>query len=207
MHDPAHRRAGVLADSSRLRRLPFSTAGSMWVPHDEWREAARINLTRAGITPYDLARTRDPVSFADIVSTGRSYGTLYALLRDWADDEREPWDVIRRKIRFIGVVSRRRTSPNTQRWQQRAVWTSGLPSSMDPVLYSYLADRQEKLTVSFGPVPWAPPGVRRDDGVQYALAEAVALVDHGRRPRDPRDVDPDRVGAEAVPGEMGRDAH
>lgn len=53
---------------------------------------------------------------------------------------------------------------------------------MDPVLYSYLADRQEKLTVSFGPVHWAPPGVRRDDGARYALAEAVALVDHGRRP-------------------------
>lgn len=41
-----------------------------------------------------------------VLADSSPYGTLYALLRDWADDEREPWDVIRRKIRFIGVVSR-----------------------------------------------------------------------------------------------------
>ncbi|RLP93946.1 hypothetical protein EAD98_17295 [Micromonospora sp. CV4] len=179
---------GVLADEPRLMRLPFSSLSEAWVPRDEWREEARLILTRCGVTPFRLARTGDPVSFVDIVSTGRTFESLYSLLRDWVEEQREPWDVVRRKIRFIGVVARGKTSPKTRRWQQRAGWTADLPSgavsnvSMDPSLYSYLAERQEKLTASFGPSLREGVGIRRDSRVRYALAEAVALVAYGRRP-------------------------
>ncbi|WP_433535612.1 hypothetical protein ACQPZK_26940 [Micromonospora sp. CA-249363] len=179
---------GVLADDPRLMRLPFSNLSEGWVPHDEWREQARVILTRCGVTPFRLARTSDPVSFVDIVSTGGTFESLYSLLRGWVDEQREPWDVVRRKIRFIGIVDRRETSPKTRRWQQHAGWTAQLPSgavsnvSMDPSVYSYLANRQEKLTGSFGPSLRERVDTRRDSVVRYALAEAVALVALGRRP-------------------------
>jgi hypothetical protein len=179
--------SGVLSEDPRLMRLPFSRSAEVWVPRDEWREEARAILTRCGVTPFRLARAGDPVSFVDIVSTGRTFERLYALLRDWAEEQREPWDVIRGKIRFIGVVSRGKTSPKTHRWQQHAGWTADLPSgavsnvSMDRSVYSYLADRQEKLTASFGPSLWDDGGIRRDSRARYALAEAVAVVAFGRR--------------------------
>ncbi|MET8305635.1 hypothetical protein [Micromonospora sp. NPDC005173] len=179
---------GVLAEDPRLIRLPFSRSSEGWVPCDEWRDEARVILTRCGVTPFRLARTGDPVSFVDIVSTGRTFESLYSLLRDWVEEQREPWDVVRRKIRFIGVVARGKTSPKTRRWQRHAGWTADLPSgavsnvSMDPSVYSYLAERQEKLTASFGPSLREEVGIRRDSRVRYALAEAVALVAHGRRP-------------------------
>jgi len=49
-------------------------------------------------------------------------------LRVWIDQECEPWNVIRRKLRFIGVTSRAKTSPNTFRWHQHAEWTRQLPA-------------------------------------------------------------------------------
>jgi hypothetical protein len=179
---------GVVGDDERLRRLPFTRLLEHWTPTDEWRGQARSILTQCGMTPFNLARADDPVSLVDIVSSGRSFGSLYTLLRDWVQDEHEPWDVIRRKMRFIGLVARGRTSPKTYRWQQHAGWTRNLPSraisnvSMDPLLYRYLADRQEKLTGTFGPCVWEQTGTRHDDGARHALAEAVALVAYGRRP-------------------------
>jgi hypothetical protein len=179
---------GVLVEDPRLMRLPFSRLSEAWVPCAEWRKEARVILTRCGLTPFRLARTADPVSLVDIVSTGRTFGSLYSLLRDWVEEQREPWDVARRKIRFIGIVARGKTSPKTRRWQQHAGWTAYLPSSavsnvsMDPSVYSYFAERQEKLTASFGPSLCEEVGIRRDRRVRYALAEAVALVSYGRRP-------------------------
>ncbi|KHD73970.1 hypothetical protein MB27_31575 [Actinoplanes utahensis] len=145
-------------------------------------------LTQCGLTPFRLARAGDPVSLVDVVSSGGTFECLYTLLRDWVREEREPWDVVRRKIRFIGIVSRGSTSPKTHRWQQHADWTSDLPAgavsnvSMDPPLYRYLADRQTKVTRTFGPGAGGPPPIRHDDDGRRALAEAVALVAYGRRP-------------------------
>lgn len=58
------------------------------------------------------------MTFVDATHTGQTFGELYRLIRDWADDERAQWDVIRKKIRFVGVTSRTKTSPNTVRWAQ-----------------------------------------------------------------------------------------
>jgi hypothetical protein len=180
--------SGMVSDEERLRRLSFSALFQYWTPSDEWRHRARAILSQSGVTPFTLARSGDPVSFVDVVSSGRTFACLYTVLRDWVEEAREPWDVVRRKIRFIGVVSRGKTSPNTHRWQQHADWTSDLPASavsnvsMDRALFSYLADRQEKLTDTFGPGIEDQPAIRRDDRTRRALAEAVALVAYGRRP-------------------------
>lgn len=191
---------GALADGRdgrQLRRLPFSFqrpgAGSQrrWrrrpLTAAEQAQARRI-LAGVDVTPRALARRGRPVTFVDVVNDGTTFTELFGLLRTWIDDEREPWPVIRRKLRFVGVTSRTKTSPNTYRWQKRAAWTRQLPAravvnvSLDPIVWSYFGNEQIKLTRSFRPERWLAeaPGPGRDEWTRQALAEAAALVAYGR---------------------------
>ena len=175
---------GALADAPGIRvaRLPFSFRGG--VESVGQRDVARQVLAGQGVTPFALARRRRPVSFVDVVWGGSTFTELFDLLDAWIVEEREPWDVIRRKVRFVGVTVRRKTSPNTWRWQQHAPWTRRLPAgavvnvSLDANVWSYFGDHQTKLTRSFWPGRWLAdaPGPRRDEKTRQALAEAVALV-------------------------------
>ena len=183
--------------SGRLHRLPLSFAvparpvGRQWRPvrlgHAE-REQARHILAGLGLSPYELARRDRPATFVDVVHGGSTFTKLYGLVRPWIDSQREPWNVIRRKLRFVGVTSRTKTSPNTFRWQQAAEWTRELPAravlnvSLDRSVWSYLADAQVKLTRTFRPEHWLADtdGPQRGDQTSKALAEAVAIVEYGR---------------------------
>jgi hypothetical protein len=182
---------------ARLYRLPLSFAvpgrrvGDQWRPgrisHDQ-REKARHVLDSLGLSPYALARRDRPATFVDVVHGGSTFTKLYGLLRPWINREREPWNVIRRKLRFVGVTSRTKTSPNTFRWQQAAEWTRDLPSravlnvSLDRFVWSYLADSQVKLTRTFRPEQWLADadGPQHGEHTPKALAEALAIVEHGR---------------------------
>jgi hypothetical protein len=149
---------------------------------------ARRMLADAGVTPYGLARRARPITFIDVVSGGSTYAELFDLLRTWIDEERQPWPVIRRKLRFVGVTSRTKTSPNAYRWQQQAAWTRQLPAravtnvSLPWPVWSYFGDHQAKLTRTYRPEQWVAeaPGPARDDQTRQALAEAAALVTYGR---------------------------
>ncbi|OXM62523.1 hypothetical protein CF165_34285 [Amycolatopsis vastitatis] len=151
----------------------------------------RANLSAHGLSPAALARGARPIVFADVVSTGGTMKQLLDILRDWAGDERADWPAVLRRVRIVGLTRRRRTSPNTYRWQQHAGWVRDLVPgairnvSVESALFSYLADYQVKLTRSFGRDLWADDGVRdpgRDDNTRRALAEAVAIVEAGRTP-------------------------
>jgi len=136
--------SGALADvpaSPRLYRLPLSfqrpsqrstiSAGRGWRPRPltgpEVQQARHL-LASAGLSPEALSRRSRPVVFTDVVHEGRTFTELFGLLREWIEEEHAQWDVIRRKIRFAGVTIRRRTSPNTIRWQQEESWTGQLPA-------------------------------------------------------------------------------
>ncbi|MEU4691865.1 hypothetical protein [Actinoplanes sp. NPDC023714] len=197
----------------KLVRLPFSFQRAAIGAGRRWRRRpltagevahARHVLGTLGITPRSLARRDRPVTFVDVVNDGGTFGDLFGLLHDWIAEEREPWPVIRRKVRFAGVTVRRHTSPNTWRWQQHASWTGRLPAravvnvSMPFPVWSYFGDHQTKLTRSYRPDQWVAeppvdgvvaalleatgngPGPRRDERTRQALAEAAALVAYGR---------------------------
>ncbi|BCY08104.1 hypothetical protein [Actinoplanes sp. L3-i22] len=182
----------------RLHRLPISfTRPYRRVGPRRWaepalttaeRDEARRMLATAGVTPYTLARRRRPVTFVDVVDGGGTFTELYDLLRTWIRDERETWPVIRRKVRFVGVTIQQRTSPNTYRWAQARQWTRELPAdavrsvSLDVDTWSYLGNTQQKLTRSLRPDRWLADadGPDRGERTRQALAEAVALVAHGR---------------------------
>lgn len=193
--------SGALTDVSteqRLARLPFSFQrravmngrGRWRVPplSAEQRTAARRVLADLDLAPHALARRRRPVTFVDVVYEGSTFTELFNLLDEWIVESREPWDVIRRKLRFLGITRRQKTSPNTWRWQQHAEWTRRLPAtsvvnvSLHPFVWSYFGDHQAKLTRSFRPDQWLTrnDGPDRDDKARQALAEAVAVVTYGR---------------------------
>ena len=94
------------------------------------------------------------------MSSGSTFTELFTLLRRWVDDEHAQWDVIRRKVRFIGVTDRGIRSPNTFRWHQHAPWTRELPASavvnvsLNLPAYAYFAEFQTKLNRSFYPARW-----------------------------------------------------
>jgi hypothetical protein len=189
---------GALADTSwrdRLHRLPLSLSGRSIELSPAQVRQLRVNIDAEGLSPYALARRRRPVAFVDLVYTGGTYENLYRQLRSWIDDESAQWDVIRTKLRFIGITGREKTSPNTWRWQQHAEWTRELPPSaisnvsIHPFVWSLFGNRQEKIQPSFHRHRWVDPEAtapRRDQETRTALAEAMALVETGRENRTRR---------------------
>ncbi|MEU7908298.1 hypothetical protein [Actinoplanes sp. NPDC049118] len=188
---------GALVGVQQVHRLPLSfrrpevRAGNRWrqrpLSSAEVAQGRRF-LTEVGLTPYRLARRERPAVLVDVVDGGTTFGELFTLIRDWIEQEREPWPVIRRKLRFVGITSRRKTSPNTFRWQHHADWTRTLPAagvvnvSLPPDVWSYFGDHQKKLTRTFRPGDWTAEadGPGRDEHTRQALAEAAALVAYGR---------------------------
>jgi hypothetical protein len=183
---------GALAETSwsgRLGRLPLSCAGG---PAElSRRDVGRMreHLAAAGLAPYDLARRRRPLALVDLVWAGRTFTTLHRVLRDWVEESREPWPVIRSRLRYLGITARTETSPKTWRWQQHQPWTGGLPAravqniSLDPGVWHLLGDHEPKTAPSFPPRRWHDDAVSvpvRGDGPTRALATAVALVEAGR---------------------------
>jgi hypothetical protein len=153
----------------------------------------RVNMAADGLGPSHLARRRGPAVFVDLVDTGWTFEWLYGFLRRWVDDERAQWDVIRRKLRFIGITSRRHTSPKTWRWYQHADWARELPRSavVGVSLPSHVMGRlwgtEHKTTVSFRAERWLDESVRhprRDEPGRRGLAVAVALYRRGAELRD-----------------------
>lgn len=181
---------GILEDCAPapdLVRLPVSmTSPATTTEHVRW---LRATMTDLGLSPHDLARGSTPVAFVDVAHVGRTFGSLYAVVRRWVDDD-EPgaWPVVRRRLRFVGITSRCPTSPRTWRWHQHAPWTRDLPAgavrniALDPAAWSYLGNHQVKLTRSHPRRRWLdePDGPRHDEVVRAALAEALAYVAAGR---------------------------
>jgi hypothetical protein len=184
--------SGVLAGTTchdRLQRLPFSFRGDADDLTPVEIRQARAILAAAGLTPNELARASHPATFVDLVYAGHTFTNLYRLLRAWIDEQRQPWNAVRRRLRFVGITRRTKTSPNTWRWHQHADWPRHLPAtsivniSIDQPVWHYLGDHQTKLTRSFHPKLWVRPdgdGPRHDDRTRQSLAEAVALVGYGR---------------------------
>ncbi len=185
--------SGALASSSwaaRLQRLPFSFRNDNQKLTSFETSQVRDNLTASALTPGLLARASRPVVFVDLVAEGGTFTNLYRLLRTWVDQEPGgQWDVVRRKLRFIGITGRRKTSPNTWRWQQHAPWTAALPASavcnisIHERVWDYFGNWQPKLTRSFQPSLWIAEqadAARHDEKARQALVEAVALVSQGR---------------------------
>jgi hypothetical protein len=188
----------------RLERLPLSCArdASDLTPRELRR--LREHLAAAGLEPRALARRARPLALVDLVWRGRTFTTVQTVIRAWVEEVREPWPVVRLKLRYLGITSRKRTSPNTYRWAQHLPWTRELPAvavssvSLDGSVWHLLGNVQGKTAASYPPARWfvdedLRPREAEPDGEQRsplapqhgadqraALAEARALVAAGR---------------------------
>lgn len=185
--------SGALNETSwhdRLHQLPLSLYGmdGKHLSVTEVRQL-RANLADCGITPDALARRKRPVVLVDLVHGGSTFENLFHVLSEWIEQDSAQWNVIRLKLRFLGITWRAKTSPNAWRWHQHADWVNGLPKrairnvSIDGDVWNYFGNVQPKMTPSFRRTLWASESVnapRHSDTVRAALAEAVAIVDYGR---------------------------
>jgi hypothetical protein len=187
--------SGLLATTSWQDRIALLNLSlrDLACPTEEAQYLHAVTQGRAIIAMYELTpqlllQRSQPVAFVDLVYSGNTFGQLAKLLLDWATAEQLDTTAIRKKLRFIGITERTKTSPKTWRWQQHAEWaTQFRPSqiknvSLDRAWWSYWGDTQPKVTPSNPPWRWGSEEIAtplRDPAHLAALNLAVQLYDTG----------------------------
>lgn len=146
------------------------------------------------LDPASLAGFGKGVRFIDVVSSGGTFGSLVSALRYWSKVQFADWNVIERRIGFVGLVEERKNSPNTWRWWQHQAWVRDLKKpkitnvSVPCKFWGWIANNDERVTPSHHKYRWASIDVR--EPVRYgrhlkALRLAVRLFELGQN-RDER---------------------
>lgn len=182
---------GALEDAAwpgRLIRLPVSLPSRGEPQRGRFRE----HLAAAGLEPYALARRSRPLAVVDVVDSGATFDAVHGEVASWIAESREPWAVVRRKLRYVGVTIRGTTSPNHWRWQQSpesAPWVRTLPAghvvnvSLPVREWSWYGNDQPKLQGSFPATRWFDEDAAtpwHHAHLPEALTESLALVAAGR---------------------------
>jgi hypothetical protein len=189
--------SGLLFDSSWFGRLELLHFSMRFREESEIRKerpeairAMRAYLERLGLHPEGLATRGRPAAFIDLVATGDTFGRLVTFLHNWSRDVGYDWNAVRRRVRLVGITERKKTSPNTWRWQQHAAWLPLLGrASVKNVsvpfdLWNYLGNYQDKVSLSYTPSRWGDPALAsptRDERQLRALRLAFDLFELGRR--------------------------
>jgi hypothetical protein len=182
--------SGILTQDARRDRLCLLPLSLFGIRTLTARDTAllRTHFTQHALTPAEISTRPHPTVFCDLVHEGGTFERIARFLKMWGESEGLAWHAFRRKLRFVGIVKRRKTSPNTFRWHQPLVKDGLLaPSnahniSLDGVLWSMLGDQMVKTTLSFRSNSWTDPDVakpRHDAQTLAALACALYLYDRG----------------------------
>jgi len=179
--------------SNRLARLNISLYGHS-IDNIEKNYPKSFNSLKKyfeelDIDPVAIKRYKLPTSFVDVVSEGGTYGQIFKLLNNWSNELQNDSVAMNKKIRFIGITLRKKTSPNTWRWQQQTEWTKYLKSSnirnvsVDYGFWDRVANYQPKVTKSFTPKMWeteqAQSPIHSEERIK-ALNEAHSLYNSGK---------------------------
>jgi hypothetical protein len=162
--------SGLLFDSSWFERLTLLHFSIRYEDEKRIRneypgamEALRGYFQQSGLHPESLAAKPRPVAFIDLVASGDTFGRLVTFLFNWSNEIKCDWNAVRRHIRIIGITERKKTSPNTWRWQQHSDWVSLLGGSavknvsIPYELWDYLGNYQRKVSLSYTPSRWGHP--------------------------------------------------
>ncbi len=182
--------SGLLFDTSWSDRLHLLSASMNYTLRVDDASVRGLSpyLTELGLEPSALSKRPRPVAFVDIVASGRTFGLLLELLHLWSKESNTDWQAVARKIRFVGLTTRTKTSPNTWRWQQQAEWVERLqPQSIKNVsiperLFDCL-NELPKTSYQFAEPWWDEESMMtpsREDEARTALSLAVRLFDLGR---------------------------
>jgi hypothetical protein len=189
--------SAILEDTSwsnRLLRLNISLYGQS-IEHIRQNYPKSFQLLKKyfkelEIDPVTIKSNKLPTSFVDVVYEGGTYEQIFKFLNDWSTDLQDDSEAMNKKIRFIGITRRKKTSPNTWRWQQQSEWTKYLKSSniknvsMEYGFWTHVADYQPKITKSFTLKMWeteeAKSPIYSEETIK-ALNEAHCLYNSGKR--------------------------
>lgn len=159
--------SGLLFDSNWFERLELLHFSMRFQEENVIREenpkainAMRKYLQHLGLHPETIATKEHPIAFVDLVASGDTFGHLITFLFNWSNEIKFDWAAVKRRIRVIGITERKKTSPNTWRWQQHSDWISLLSTravknvSIPFALWNYLGNYQDKVSLSYMPSRW-----------------------------------------------------
>lgn len=112
------------------------------------------------LDPRSILERKRPVAFIDLVYSGATFYSIILFLKDWTEELGLDWIVVRKKIRFIGIVEQKKTSPKTVRWQQQSRFKGLFPASQVKNVsiqwgfWDFLGNNQHKSTESFTDELW-----------------------------------------------------
>ncbi len=188
--------SGILENTSwndRLIRLNISLYGHSIQSVKEKNPKSYDTLKRYFeellLDPVSIKSNRIPTSFADVVFNGGTYEQIFLFLNNWSNEIENDNTAMNKKLRFIGITERKKSSPNTWRWQQQKEWTDNLRSSniknisVDYWFWTHIADSQPKITKSFRPKSWNKENnspIHSESSIK-ALNEAHALYNEAKK--------------------------
>ncbi|HEX5870496.1 MAG TPA: hypothetical protein VFY65_08775 [Longimicrobium sp.] len=187
---------GALADtpwSNRCDLLSVSLMGAEdRVPPPALR-ALRQQHAALGLHPAAIASAPLPIAFVDLVSSGGTFGHLSAFLARWAREEGVDVHAVRRRLRWVGITTRTKNSPNTWRWFQNVDWASDYPRSalrgvsVDWWFWSWLGNHQSKTMPSNTYERWGTEDLAHPEHTPErleALRVAFKLHEKARTPEE-----------------------
>lgn len=138
------------------------------------------------LDPASLSKSK--TCFVDLVSSGGTYKGIKQFIDMWCDESKADLVAINKHLGFVGITSRTKNSPNTERWQQHSPWLE--PNKLQLVknvsisrtYWDYLGNTQAKVTNPNRPENWQsseillPP---RDEANIKALSRAHSIYTRG----------------------------
>ena len=150
--------------------------------------ALKEHFRALGISPNQLIECKLGVCFVDLVYEGFTFERLFEFYSRWCEEERLDTASVWKKIRFLGITSRKKNSPNTWRWYQEADWLlnnpyiTGQSIAIDRFFWSYMGDYQSKTINPNRPKDWSDESILippRDEKRLEALGLAYAFYSYG----------------------------
>ncbi|MEQ8556759.1 MAG: hypothetical protein RIB03_00445 [Henriciella sp.] len=175
-----------------LNLVPFSMrwigqgeAGS--IPTHKF-SGLREALEARGLSPARIATADRPTALVDMVAYGGTMEALVKVLHRMAAEDGTDWNAVQRRLKIIGLTTRKKNSPNTWRWQQNQTWLDLVPDATiknvsAPAGFIFLiANGQDKVTRSFHYGRWDSDGAGADtpdEEQRRAMKLAAWLYDLG----------------------------
>lgn len=122
--------------------------------------AIREQFSFLSLAPTQIIVRDRSVALVDLVASGNTLGNITSLLFEWARELNGDEEALKKKLRFIGITIKKKTSPKTWRWNQQVEWARNIrPRNIKNVtiplrLWDYLGNTQSKVSRSNPPWRW-----------------------------------------------------
>lgn len=117
------------------------------------------------LSPKQLISSETGICFVDLVYEGSTFERLFEFYDRWCIEEKADSASVWKKLRFLGITSRTKNSPNTWRWYQQADWISNHRDltaqsiSIDQYFWSHMGDYQPKTINPNPPEGWSDESI------------------------------------------------